>query len=360
MNDPSGRSLTLTDAEGDTAWQVVYDGYGAVLTGTMPVTLTHTLLDMPDGTTGLVYQGNGRYYDPALGRPLQPNPAGAPPTVPQMLNRYAAASNGQPGVFQAAVQSGSLLSSIYQSFTSNSIEEVLANKVIEPKIASIVNAFSQSSWQWLEITVKDHVSRGAVRRGTAQLVDAGLLTETARYQIIGQGSWRGVSRFGPDRFLDFTRTLSIRNRILGAEANSFMRRVAGFGISYSRHGYRYNITIGSLVPGAIADFFVGGIWQGAEDYLTTDLWSTDPALAWTRVGAGAVSNAATGTLAAVATVGAASLFGWNPLSWPVLGLGLIVGVVFDRSFIGQSIQNTVYQIFDADYVPARNLAPLRQ
>ena len=124
LNDPSGRSLTITDAEGDTAWQVVYDGYGAVLTGTMPVTLTHTLLDMPDGTTGLVHLGNGRYYDPALGRPLQSNPAGAPPTVPQMLNRYAAASNGQPGVFQAAVQSGSLLSSIYRSFTSNSIEEV--------------------------------------------------------------------------------------------------------------------------------------------------------------------------------------------------------------------------------------------
>ena len=106
LNDPSGRSLTLTDAEGDTAWQVVYDGYGAVLTGTMPVTLTHTLLDMPDGTTGLVYQGNGRYYDPALGRPLQPNLGGAPPTVPQALNRYAAAPLGQPGVLQVSSASG--------------------------------------------------------------------------------------------------------------------------------------------------------------------------------------------------------------------------------------------------------------
>ena len=78
----------MTDAEGDTAWQVVYDGYGAVLTGTMPITLTLTLLVMLDGTTGLAHLGNGRYYDPTLGRPLQPNPAGAPPTVPQVLNRY--------------------------------------------------------------------------------------------------------------------------------------------------------------------------------------------------------------------------------------------------------------------------------
>jgi hypothetical protein len=52
--------------------------------------------------TGLVHLGGGRYYDPTLGRPLQPNPAGAPPTMPQALNRYTAAPLGQPGVAQAA------------------------------------------------------------------------------------------------------------------------------------------------------------------------------------------------------------------------------------------------------------------
>jgi len=35
-------------------------------------------------------------------RPLQPNAAGGPPTVPQALNRYAATPLGQPGVAQAA------------------------------------------------------------------------------------------------------------------------------------------------------------------------------------------------------------------------------------------------------------------
>jgi hypothetical protein len=33
-----------------------------------------------------------RTGDPALGRPLQPNPVGGPPTVPQALNHYAATS----------------------------------------------------------------------------------------------------------------------------------------------------------------------------------------------------------------------------------------------------------------------------
>ncbi len=88
----------------------MYDGYGAVLTGTIPVTLTQTLLDMPDGTTGLVHLGNGRYYDPALGRPLQPNPSGAPPTVPQALNRYTATPMGQPGAFQT--ESGGFIATV--------------------------------------------------------------------------------------------------------------------------------------------------------------------------------------------------------------------------------------------------------
>ncbi|MCP4362124.1 MAG: hypothetical protein GY796_29300, partial [Chloroflexi bacterium] len=50
-----------------------------------------------DPATGLVYLGGGRFYDPALGRPLQPNPVGAPPSVPQALNRYAAGSIGGRG-----------------------------------------------------------------------------------------------------------------------------------------------------------------------------------------------------------------------------------------------------------------------
>jgi hypothetical protein len=52
---------------------------------------------LADPATGLVHLGNGRWYDPALGRPLQPNPLGGPPTVPQALNRYAATSLGPPG-----------------------------------------------------------------------------------------------------------------------------------------------------------------------------------------------------------------------------------------------------------------------
>ncbi len=90
LYDPGGMSLVMTNANGDEVGRTLYDGFGAVITTTLPLTLTGTLLDVPDAATGLVHLGGGRWYDPTLDRPLQPNAAGGPPTVPQALNRYAA------------------------------------------------------------------------------------------------------------------------------------------------------------------------------------------------------------------------------------------------------------------------------
>jgi hypothetical protein len=106
LNDPTGMSLTMADAGGNVVGQVLYDAYGGVLANTLPMSLTGTLPDVPDVATGLVHLGGGHYYDPALGRPLQPNSAGGPPTLPQALNRYAATAVGQPGVAQASQGDG--------------------------------------------------------------------------------------------------------------------------------------------------------------------------------------------------------------------------------------------------------------
>ena len=93
-----GTSLTLLTADGTLAGHTLYDAYGGVLSSTVPATLTHALTELPEADTGLVHLGGGRYYDPALGRPLQSNSAGGLPGVPQSLNRYAASALGQPGV----------------------------------------------------------------------------------------------------------------------------------------------------------------------------------------------------------------------------------------------------------------------
>ena len=98
LSDPTGTALTLLTADGSLAGHTLYDAYGGVLSSTIPATLTNALTELPDADTGLVHLGGGRYYDPALGRPLQPNSAGGLPSVPQSLNRYAASALGQPGV----------------------------------------------------------------------------------------------------------------------------------------------------------------------------------------------------------------------------------------------------------------------
>jgi hypothetical protein len=86
--------------------QVLYDGFGGVLSSTLPFPPTSETGGTADVATGLVHMGDGRWLDPALGRPLQPNPNGGPPTVPQAPNRFAATSLGQPGVYQAARTDG--------------------------------------------------------------------------------------------------------------------------------------------------------------------------------------------------------------------------------------------------------------
>ena len=52
-------SLTLANADGTLAGRALYDGYGGVLTSTLPAILTaQGIITDPD--TGLVYLGEGR------------------------------------------------------------------------------------------------------------------------------------------------------------------------------------------------------------------------------------------------------------------------------------------------------------
>ncbi len=99
---PGPRSLRCPSAGSGQA-------YGKALTSTLSLTLSTALAGQgatPDPDTGLVYLGDGRWYDPALGRPLQPNPLGGPPALPQALNRYAPTPWGAPGVGEGAASSG--------------------------------------------------------------------------------------------------------------------------------------------------------------------------------------------------------------------------------------------------------------
>ena len=101
--DPAHTMLAVSDAQGSSQGHLWYDPHGSVLSSTLPMTLTeHIGLD---SRLGLVYHGDGRYYDPAIAHTLQPDPFGGVPQLPQTLNRYAV----PPAPALSAVEGGSVM-----------------------------------------------------------------------------------------------------------------------------------------------------------------------------------------------------------------------------------------------------------
>ncbi len=337
VNDPTGTSLVLVDGNGDEAGRMVYDGFGMVMENTLTAELTGALLDMPDAATGLVHLGGGRWYDPALGRPLQPNSAGGPPTVPQALNRYAATPMGQPGVYAAAVSSQGTLSSFSQSLISNSIGEGVSDKIIAPLGMRLIRTY------WQEIVRNPSASGGALRRGTQRLVDAGLLTSEARTQLIRNGYWRGGSNSAVDELRQLTRTIG------GSEELTIARRIGGFSVG--------GISIGDLSPGFGADLIVGSLWQAV--LVDGDLWQTDPWLATRRALHAGTVNATVGVGGAFATAGILALVNIpDPSDIVVVPLTIVITSILDVS-IGDFVSR-IYQPLFGDLDIPRNLEPLIQ
>jgi RHS repeat-associated protein len=88
--DLLGSTVAVSDAAGGEVGRVQYDPYGEVLTSTLPVTLTDRLFtgQRLDSSTGLYYY-NARYYDPYLGRFIQPDSLVPDPLNPQAWNRFS-------------------------------------------------------------------------------------------------------------------------------------------------------------------------------------------------------------------------------------------------------------------------------
>ena len=92
-SDHFGSTTLVTDEQGQVVERVEYTPFGSVSVRDGPATVPHQFTGQRhDATTGFSFYG-ARYYDPTLGRFIQPDALVPDPTNPQALNRYSYVQN---------------------------------------------------------------------------------------------------------------------------------------------------------------------------------------------------------------------------------------------------------------------------
>ncbi|MEA3396500.1 MAG: hypothetical protein U9R05_03465, partial [Chloroflexota bacterium] len=82
--------------------------------------------DLLERNLNLYFTAGGRYYDPWLGKHLQPDAIGGPPTLPQAADRYQYAGNSPTGVGRVATAwGGGVLQTTLSAIPSESLESGL-------------------------------------------------------------------------------------------------------------------------------------------------------------------------------------------------------------------------------------------
>jgi hypothetical protein len=331
--------LAVSDADGNSQGHLWYDPHGSVLSSTLPVTLTEQLLSSQglDSRLGLVYHGDGRWYDPALAHTLQPDPFGGVPQLPQTLNRYAVPRGVvlPPGLGRPAGYAGvSPWAALGKSTLSESVSAFIAGKALGPAAERLV---SSAPWYWLHVTGSgSRSSRALLKR---LLREQGGPPSISRRLATGTlDEWSGVVRVGDD-YWDLVNRLGRRG--VSVEARSITRRVWGFGPRY--------LTIGDVVPGLGADLLVGGLWQLGEDVIAHPELLNDPELLARRAYAGALYNATTGLMGTGIAGGFALLLtaAGVTVAPPVVVVGGIAVTIIIEVGWGEQIEDWWLEKFNA-------------
>jgi hypothetical protein len=324
LSDPTGTSLLMTNSSGEEIGRILYDGYGAILTNTLPMQLANTLPELPDTRTGLVHLGNGRYYDPAIGRPLQPNTAGAPPTMPQALNRYTAAAAGQPGVLQAAITTPALYNN---PVLANTFRKALAQSGYEASRSGLRTYHRASVYTIIGDPIMETVTRAIPR---SQLAD-NLIIGAAAVGLMGRDlaptAWRGsINRVG-DKL--FGRALAINRHSVTTQ------EVIGYQFSYAHRlpaGRVAGGLIGSKLGLATLNFGIGlavdvgyqALLDHSNPYLTSEQRNQ-------RLLVAARGSAASFVAGGLAGIASSALFGLasGPAGWVAIGVGVGVAIAWE-------------------------------
>lgn len=318
-------------ANGNEDGRILYDGFGMVMTNTLSAELTDTLIDTPDAATGLVYLGGGRWYDPALGRPLQPNPAGSPPTVPQALNRYTATPLGQPGVYEAvassqwydalevfgccqlfdfAVDSGALVTG----------RQLGLEAYLTSRTASVVSSGGKLP----------HFARNLNAQGGVRIRQGDFLPASPHSNaIINENRMRWLQK----RLGNETLLLSEPgkwNKLMNWERRPIASHL---GLSVKK------VSAGEALAGGAVGFVFDAGWQAVQD------WGNPYLTPWQKGQRAFI----TGGVGFIAGIGVVALVGTGPIGFSG---ALIVGWLVEAP-----INNWIFQSFRL--VPTRNLAPLQ-
>ena len=353
VRDPSGTSVTLLTADGSLAGHTLYDAYGGVLSSTIPATLTNALTELPEADTGLVHLGGGRYYDPSLGRPLQPNSAGGLPGVPQSLNRYAASAVGQPGVAQAAANSIHPATPHIASFATTLTLEMIARSTVGflGRESTTVRYTGRSIIAIQASTPSLNANRAAIE--AAGGVFEGSLENTQR--LVANGTRLSKFRFRTDLFsfevaLDEAETLAAKLGLTeGLVQKGPWRALASvdrpiFETAVGRTA-RFS-WLSKYRVGFATDAFLGGLFQHLEDsqnpYFTSKQRGARITIASFGSGAAGLAGSYIG--------GSLACGPYAPLC--IAGGGLVFGIAW-----GFGIQPMIFENVPGLQPPPRNLQP---
>jgi hypothetical protein len=327
LPDPAGTSMLIVDSKGITTGHVLYDPYGGVLESDLSVELVEALAgtgSLEDPVAGLVHLGQGRWYDPGLGRPLQPDPVGGPPSVPQAVNRYAATSVGQPGVAEAIVNEANLIAVATRDTILQTAVGYGAGKAIE----------TTASWGSLSITTSQY--------GWRKLGDLRSLFQRGAKNLELGKTFRTYNSLGRVRDLGKGRYL--------AETGEFIETAGLPASARVRFMPRFGPLIRNFVGGSAA-FGISAVFQGIEDYFFEP--SLTPGQRTGRIvvsGFGGLGAWVAGGIAAKIAFGAGAGSWAGPIG---IGVGATVTFVWIVW-----IQPAIFEARGLNS-PERNLAPLQ-
>ncbi len=333
LPDPAGLSQTVVDENGVEMGRILYDSFGGVITNSLPVTLTTPFANLPDAATGLVHVGNGRWYDPAIGRPLQPNPMGGPPALPQALNRYAATPLGQPGVYEAEQ---SAWNPFTDDFISNIGKGIFSTAVNEAAVQTLYRYFQSSAFTTIGDPIVDTVIKTTVK---SELAEQAIIHAGAAGLFVSDAFPAPLQRLGRSAFDKVV--------ILNTE-QTIEEIIVGYSFRYE-HRLPLGRVAGKLLASKIGLYALdAGIGFGIDVGYQIILDYNNPYLtnkqilqrAFIGQGSGSIVSFLGGGLVGGAFGGPAGI---------IVGIG--ISIIWDIA-----VAPVIYELIGA--VPTRNLAPI--